>query len=283
MAVSGGVDSVVLLDLLSKLSGVGLIVAHFNHGIRSDSVQDEELVKELAHKYGLPFEVGYGRLGPGVSEDTARSARYAFLEAVKQKYQAKAIITAHHQDDVIETALLNVLRGTGRQGLTAILDNPKIVRPLTGVPKKEVIKYALSKHLRWRDDNTNVDPKYLRNYIRQNVTSKLTDEQKKSITSNIDKVAKNNKTMDQLIATFSQYIKINDNIDRQRFINLPTEVCNELVVNWLRGYKVIDIDKKTIERLNMAIKTAVAGTKHPVKKDLMLNVGVKSAHFSNTV
>src|SRR5438270_2251525 len=107
LAVSGGVDSMVLLDLLAKLPGLELVVAHFNHGIRPESVNDEELVANRAKRLNLPLELGYASLGQGASEATARQARYQFLEAVQKKYKAKAIITAHHQDDWIETAVIN--------------------------------------------------------------------------------------------------------------------------------------------------------------------------------
>jgi tRNA(Ile)-lysidine synthase len=94
LAVSGGVDSMVLLDLLAKQAkgskkiGIQLIVAHFNHGIRADSADDELLTAEVTKRYGLPFEVGYGELGTGASEETAREARYKFLEGVKVKHAA---------------------------------------------------------------------------------------------------------------------------------------------------------------------------------------------------
>jgi tRNA(Ile)-lysidine synthase len=129
VAVSGGVDSVVLLDLLTKTNNQ-LTVAHFNHGIRQDSAKEEALVKQLAKRYGLEIKIGNGKLGLEASEETARKARYDFLESVRQKHQADAIITAHHQDDLIETALINLLRGTGPHGLIAIAKNPNILRPL---------------------------------------------------------------------------------------------------------------------------------------------------------
>src|SRR3989338_6989044 len=108
-------------------------------------------LKKTAQKYGLPFEVGHGRLGKAASEETARQARYEFLDKVKRKYKADAIITAHHQDDLIETAFLNILRGTGRKGLSSIV-NPKIRRPILNVPKAEILAYAKQHHLKWYED-----------------------------------------------------------------------------------------------------------------------------------
>src|SRR5258708_37503607 len=90
LAVSGGVDSMVLLDLLSKKPDVELVVAHFNHGIRADSNLDEELVEKAAQKHGLFHEVGYGKLGAGASEETAREASYKFLKSAARKHKANA-------------------------------------------------------------------------------------------------------------------------------------------------------------------------------------------------
>jgi tRNA(Ile)-lysidine synthase len=283
VAVSGGVDSIVLLDLLSNLPALELIVAHFNHGTRSDAPADEELVTSAAAKLGLAYEVGYGRLGARASEEKARNARYKFLMQVKDKYGAVGIIMAHHQDDLIETALINILRGSGRRGLTAILENPDVIRPLMNVTKKEVLDYAHERKLKWREDNTNRQIKYLRNYIRRYITPKLTDKQRAELLGNIQKVAKNNQTHNDLIAIISQSVEKNNQIDRQSFINLPLEVENELIMEWLRRRNVKDIDRKMVERLTVAVKAAGAKSRHPVKKNLELVVEANSAYFTNTV
>src|SRR5437868_2321087 len=138
LAVSGGVDSMVLLDLLAKQTELELIVAHFNHGIRPDSAKDEELVAKVAKRLKRSFEAGQGKLSGHTSEEKARDARYKFLKAVTSKYSAVAIVTAHHQDDMIETVILNLLRGTGYRGFTAISNNDEVIRPLLGYAKKEI-------------------------------------------------------------------------------------------------------------------------------------------------
>lgn len=166
MAVSGGVDSVVLLDILSRQNDSELIVAHFDHGIRDDSHLDAEFVKSLANKYGLKFESRREELGPKASEELARDRRYGFLRELAGKYDAK-IVTAHHIDDVIETIAINLLRGTGWRGLS-VLDSD-IIRPLTDKTKSDLVKYAKENGLDWRDDITNSGDKYLRNRVRKNL------------------------------------------------------------------------------------------------------------------
>ncbi|MGA3150468.1 MAG: tRNA lysidine(34) synthetase TilS [Candidatus Saccharimonadales bacterium] len=281
LGVSGGVDSMALLDLLSKKPDVELVVAHFNHGIRSDASKDEKLVKRAAKRYGLQFEVGHGELGVAASEEKARNARYAFLNALRKRHKARAIITAHHQDDLIETALINILRGTGRRGLTSIMDNPGIVRPLINTPKTKIVRYAKYHKLGWHEDSTNKDSKYLRNYIRLQIIPRLKASQKQELVKNIEKVAKNRLELNNIIATLSHTITSNDHVDRSKFATMPTVIANELIIFWLKANGNNQFDEKTIERLNLALKTARPNTKVDVGKNLSLVVGATEAHFSN--
>jgi tRNA(Ile)-lysidine synthase len=282
VAVSGGVDSMALLDMLRENSSLELVVAHFNHGIRPDSTEDEKLVVKTAKKYGLSVEVGSGKLGANASEDLARQRRYNFLNSVARNYKASKIITAHHQDDLIETALLNILRGTGPRGLVSIADNPNILRPLLKTSKKSLVNYAKANNLEWREDGSNKDTRYLRNYLRQQVLPNLTDEQRKHLLNNIEKIAERQKEKDYLIATLSRNLIKQNTLNRDKFRLLPTDVASELLLNWLRNMEAKDLDKKTIDRLNIALRTGQTGTKHPVKDDLWLNLHIKTAQLTKT-
>lgn len=177
LAVSGGVDSVVLLDVLSKMSKLDLIVAHFDHGIRDDSAEDAVFVGKLAKKYGLPFETKREELGKKVSEEKARIRRYKFLREVAEKYNAK-LVTAQHSDDAIETIAINLSRGTGWRGLAAM--DSDIIRPLVNMTKAEIISYAKKNHLSWREDSTNASDDYLRNRLRHKLGN-LDDDTKRQV------------------------------------------------------------------------------------------------------
>lgn len=179
MAVSGGVDSVVLLDVLVKKGDAELVVAHFDHGMRPDSKLDAEFVRGLAKKYNLPFETKRENLGKNASEDTARRHRYKFLESVAKKYGG-TIATAHHLDDVVETIAINLVRSTGWRGL-AVLDSPDIYRPLLNKTKDDLIKYAQKNKLEWREDPTNVESTYLRNRLRKKLADYPSKKFKKII------------------------------------------------------------------------------------------------------
>lgn len=313
LAVSGGVDSMVLLHLLAqrhqspvtshqslavqtrghpidyRLSTIGstssieLVVAHFNHGIRQEAKEDEALVRNAARQLGLSFECGRTNLGRGASEEAARKARYNFLFDVQKNHEAQAIITAHHQDDLIETAFINLLRGTGRKGLTAIQDNKKVLRPLLKYSKADILYYAKANKLTWHEDPTNADKTYLRNYIRHSLLKGLTDEQRCEILENIKKVAKTNVNIDDSIAKLSQSIYRNDRINRYAFNNLPVILGNELMAFWLRCLNVRVIDKKTVGRLSLALKTSKPNTICPVQGSIKLFIGQKTANFSSTL
>jgi tRNA(Ile)-lysidine synthase len=188
VAVSGGVDSVVLLDMLVNnalpisqppFPNPQLIVAHFDHGIRKESHKDAEFVEVLAKKYGLPFVGKREELGPNTSEEKARDQRYAFLRSVAEKHSAK-LVTAHHADDVIESIAINLSRGTGWRGL-AVLDSD-VIRPLTNMNKAQIIDYAKKHGLEWREDSTNKTDMYLRNRIRRKVAD-LEEDKKRQLLS----------------------------------------------------------------------------------------------------
>lgn len=165
MAVSGGVDSIVLLDqMVYEKNRAELIVAHFDHGIRASSADDAKFVANLAREYGVKFEMKRVELGAETSEELARDERYKFLRAAAKKYDA-TLVTAHHLDDLVETIAINLVRGTGWRGL-AVLDAPGVLRPNIEHEKAENLAYAAEHHLKWREDETNASDRYLRNRIR---------------------------------------------------------------------------------------------------------------------
>lgn len=177
VAVSGGVDSMVLLDMMVR-SGTGeLVVAHFDHGIRDDSRLDAQLVSEVAKKHGLVFETRREELGAGASEALARERRYAFLRHLAKKHTAQ-IVTAHHLDDLVETIAINFTRGTGWRGLAAL--DSDVLRPLIDMDKKALLTYAEKQGVQWREDSTNQSAAYLRNRLRHHGPV-LADTQKREL------------------------------------------------------------------------------------------------------
>jgi tRNA(Ile)-lysidine synthase len=171
VAVSGGPDSVALLDLLNAIAndlGLKLVVAHVDHGILSDSRTVGRSVKTLAEKYGLPFESTALHLGPEASETEARRARYAWLREVQRRRGAKYLVTAHHEDDQVETIVLRALRGSAPAGLAGIAARGRggLVRPLLPFTRPELVEYATARGLPSHDDPANRDPRHLRSWVR---------------------------------------------------------------------------------------------------------------------
>jgi tRNA(Ile)-lysidine synthase len=272
MAVSGGVDSVVLLDLLAKKEGVQLIVAHFDHGMRTDARADRLFVQRLAKKYGLPFIFDEGQLGQDVSENIARAARYKFLDQVKKAARADGIITAHHQDDMIETAIINLLRGTGRRGLTALKSNDTLLRPMLHATKEDILAYARARGLAWHEDSTNIDTRYLRNYVRHKIVPRFTTGDQQKFLGHIEHLVVLNRDIDAALVNHLHIHPALDKLDRHWFIMLPHSVASEVMYDWLRGHGVKDLTKNFVEKLIVASKTLQTGKKIDIDKTHVLAI-----------
>ncbi len=273
VAVSGGVDSVVLLDLLSRQPELHLTVAHFDHGIRSESQDDRLFVQALAKAYRLPFVYETAQLGPGASEATARVARYTFLESVRRASNARAIVTAHHQDDLLETAVLNLQRGTGRKGLTSLRDRPLLHRPLLQYPKPTIIAYATALGLEWHEDATNVDQTYRRNYVRHTVLPKLTAASRQWLIGIIARQTVINDELDELLTKYLQAQPGLRVLDRAAFAQLPLSVAGEVMASWLRANGLLNFDRKTIERATQTARQGRNGTTTELKGGNQLIIG----------
>ena len=193
IAVSGGVDSVVLLDVIAnlatELSLRNIYIAHYNHKLRGKaSLDDQEFVKTLAEKYGLGFHYSTGNvkqhaLQQGLSIETAaRTMRYKYFERVSKQLKCKLLATAHNANDCIETFFINLLRGSGLTGLSGIpsnrvlLKNVNLIRPLLNFTKDEIIEYAKVRKLTWHEDETNSLLYFTRNKIRHDLIPKLEKE-----------------------------------------------------------------------------------------------------------
>lgn len=176
VAVSGGPDSMCLLDSLFKLKdkiGFDIIVAHVNHGIRIESEQEKIYVEDFCKARNITFyylKVDVPALSKErkMSEEACgRSVRYNFFEKVREKEKANSIAVAHNLNDNVETILLNLIRGTGLKGLTGMdFKFNNIIRPLLTIEKKDILLYNKELELNPCFDKTNEEDIYLRNKIR---------------------------------------------------------------------------------------------------------------------
>jgi tRNA(Ile)-lysidine synthetase-like protein len=177
IGVSGGPDSVALLDLLVQsqdVHGQDLVVAHVDHGIHPDSGRVAQQVEALAGSYSLPFHVGRLDLGPSAGETKARTERYAWLEALRLRLDAQVVYTAHHADDQVETVLMRALAGSGPAGLAGIATTHNhLVRPLLPFSRAELAQHLADVGLTAWMDPANVDRRHLRSWLRGDVLPTL--------------------------------------------------------------------------------------------------------------
>ncbi len=275
LAVSGGVDSMALLHALRDRPEYELVVAHLDHGIRADSAEDRRLVERSARDLGLPFFYKGAGLGPCASEADARKARYDFLEAVRHGQGARAIVTAHHQDDALETAVINMLRGTNRKGLTSLVGREGVERPLLHVSKRDIIAYAQANGIAWREDSTNSDTDYLRNYVRHRLLPRFDDEHREQLLGIIDRAHATNAELDTVLGAELERRRKSGGLDRMWFVQLPHPVARETLAAWLRDEGIRDFDSKTLERLVVAAKTARPGKAFDIRRGTSMRVGTR--------
>lgn len=260
-AVSGGVDSVVMLHQLVQQKQRPT-VAHFDHGIREDSGADARFVEGLAQKYNLPFELGQAKLGPKASEEAARKARHAFLHSVRKKHQTEQIATAHHHEDVIETAIINLLRGTGRRGMSSLQYTTLYSRPLIKWSKKQIYEYATEHRLEWVEDPTNVSDTYLRNRVRHRLVPLM---KQRGVYAKFEQVVgwfygANSQLNQALQQSFNQLVeRTPDHMALPLKILEKPQVGAELIHLILRELKAREVDAAEIKRLVKFVQEAKPG------------------------
>ncbi len=276
VAVSGGVDSVVLLDLLSKQKDLDLTVAHFDHGIRSNSYEDEQFVKNLAEKYKLPFISDRGELGANASEEKAREARYRFLRKVAKENNA-TLVLAHHKDDVLETIIINLLRGTGWRGLSSLRSTEKTIRPLIKVSKQDILDYAKKHKLNWREDPSNQDTKYLRNYVRLKILPCFSQKDKASL----DKLHCNQVAVSDKIDVESSRLLGSWRDSEEAYYRYPFIMCDDSAALELLK-RELGATGPQLRQALLAIKTARPGAQHRVSKNVVLKLTATNFIVSRT-
>jgi tRNA(Ile)-lysidine synthase len=182
-AFSAGIDSAVMVHVLAELRsviGFRLSVGHFNHQLRPESVEEEIFVRDICAALGVPCFVGTEDIAARAKgknlQETARKERYAFLRRVMVEQKANKVATAHHRMDQAETVLLHLLRGSGLEGLAAMYPvEGYVIRPLLGMDKEDIIRFAAENDIDYRDDQSNFSLKYLRNKIRLELLPQLAE------------------------------------------------------------------------------------------------------------
>tara|TARA_B110000238_G_scaffold197858_1_gene241321 strand:- start:43650 stop:44966 length:1317 start_codon:yes stop_codon:yes gene_type:complete len=176
LALSGGIDSICLLDVLVKL-GYDIVIAHCNFSLRGEeSDKDQKFVLEVAEKYNIKtYTRNFNTLDYSATKKisiqmAARDQRYLYFEEVRVLSNSKYIIIGHNSNDNIETFFINLTRGTGVKGLTGIKNKKdRIVRPMLSIDRVEISDYIANNNLKYREDSSNISDSYLRNNLRHNI------------------------------------------------------------------------------------------------------------------
>lgn len=256
VAVSGGVDSVALLDMLANNHDAGdLVVAHFDHGIRPDSVDDARFVAGLARKYNLQFETSRAELGPDASEAQARQSRYEFLRQVAARHQAR-IVTAHHSDDVVGSIIINIIRGTGWRGL-APFGADDVERPLLGRTKSELYQYAIDQGLEYVEDSSNQDPKFLRNQLTGEI-KRLSPTDRAQL---LELYGRQHNLRQQINQVINDWLQSNQ-VGRRSFDGIDDGVAKELIRAYIHQQSGVAVMWPAVERALGAIRHGQTGKQY---------------------
>lgn len=243
IAVSGGIDSMVLVDLMLK-AGYTFGIAHINHKLRgADSDDDEKFVSNFCKDNQIEFyskSVPLSYFEKGNLQEKARQFRYEWFNEILETYNFDWICTAHHADDEVETFFANVMRGSGLNGLSGIeYINTKVLRPLLFAKREEIETYASAYDIQYREDASNQSNKYLRNRIRHQLIPLLNELDARSqsgLYKTIINIKSSKKLLDFLVASHTWIIKTKDG----EFIDINKipegETGNQLLFELLKKY-----------------------------------------------
>lgn len=215
VAVSGGIDSIILLEFflwLRSTKKIEFAVAHVNHQLRGkESDGDEKFVRRVCEKNKIPFyseRVATKKTAKETKrsiQETARDLRYAFFDTLKKSLAADRIATAHNANDNAETMLMNLFRGSGIDGLSGIpVKRNTIVRPLLAVSRKEIVKIVRQRKLKFREDSSNLHDDYTRNYLRHKIIPKIEERINPSV---IDAMLKTSEILERNIEFTDEVVK----------------------------------------------------------------------------
>lgn len=274
---SGGPDSMALFDILIKLKkqlNFKIICAHVNHNIRKESKEEADFLKNYCLKYDIPFEfMTIEKYGNDNFHNEARNIRYNYFEDILKKYNANYLFTAHHGDDLIETILMRIVRGSTLKGYSGfnkvvIKNNYKIVRPLIYVTKTDILDYNNKEKIPFVIDKSNLKDKYTRNRYRKTILPFLKKEDKnvhekflkfnnilneynnfvnRVIDKEIDQIYQNN------ILSIPIFLKLDELIQNEIIYHILEEIYNDdlLMINGIHSKLIIKLIKS--KRANATI------------------------------
>jgi len=282
IGVSGGRDSIALLHWLVNLGYDRLIVCHLNHQLRGQSSDaDARFVQKLAAKYQVGFELGaanvraLARKKKMSLETAAREARYSFFSKAAKRRRCHKIFLAHHADDLVETFLLNLIRGAGLTGLGGMRDvssrqihgvDLTILRPLLSIWRSDIDKYVRECHLRFREDATNKNLAPTRNRIRNRIIPYLEKILDRNIRQNLWRTAsiaaEEENWLDKEVPDLT-----NVDLSVPKLRALPVALQRRAILKWLRAQNISGVGFEVIERVRLLLDPNVRTAKVNLPQD----------------
>ncbi len=288
LALSGGADSSALLHILaqaSKKEGFPLLLAHVNHGIRGEeAMRDQRFCESLAKQYGLELcthEVDVPSLarahGRGLEEE-AREARYAYFESLMRERELPILVTAHHADDLLETVLFRLARGSGTHGLCGIAPSRRfaqgvLVRPLLQVTRRQIMDYCDRNELKFVTDCTNEDPSYARNRIRMQVVpalEELFDTPQSRVAALCADLREEDAFLESLAQTALSEVRVENGLSVSALRAVPKALLPRVLRGWLTQMNDVHLERAQLT----AIGQALEGEKRPCSVTLTPDVCV---------
>lgn len=289
VAVSGGVDSMVLLDMCVKKFGrENVVVAHFDHCARPSSRTDRIFVQNFCQARNIEFVYSEAKrdMNEHLSEEMARDLRYNFFAQVQKKYSTDEILAAHHLDDLVESVAINLLRGTGWRGL-AVMNSSKVKRPfLNGefgkiYDRRDILKYAAENEVYYRQDPTNTEDTYMRNRVRQ-ATFTMPREEKERLLVLRDKQCELKMEVAKIVDAIMSELTSEKAwqktegalaVPREVFRKIDDEVAMELVETLVRERLDLKCTRPQLKDFLQAIREYMPGKVFNLPKNKLVKMG----------
>ncbi len=290
VAVSGGIDSMVLLDLLLSISKdlkLELSVAHFNHELRgNDADEDEAFIRAKAKQHGLECYVEHANTKSVADakkltiQQTARDLRYKFFNKLRTSRGYQKVATAHHADDNAETIMFNLFRGAGVQGLSGIpvmRNDIAVIRPLLFAPRTDIEEYARLREVAFREDTTNSLSEYTRNFLRHQIVPLIKENINPNIAETLRRTSELFDQLEQFLIDTASSVLVDVMIHRtpdqivfdlQKFHHQPVFLQEHILLHMAKEFSKLEIDFTTVKTM-LKISHAETGTSCSISKDVV--------------
>ena len=274
LAISGGPDSMALLNILKNITPkLKIICAHVDHNVRKNSIKDRMFVKKYCEENKIIYEEFIiKKYEKDNFHMDARIQRYNFFEKIIRKYDAKYLFTAHHGDDLLETILMRFTRGTTVRGmggirLVSVRNSYKIIRPMLGVSKEDILNYCHQENIKYRIDETNISDKYTRNRFRKNIIPLLKEENNNIINNALNfscEIFELDQYIENQVSDIYKEVVYHEVIDIEKLKKKDLLIQKRIILRWLQTEyleHIKNLNKKHVDAVfNLLYSTKTTAT-----------------------